>query len=76
MPFNGFEMSSGLGGPLLMIGSLPLVIVPPEVGLPVILLALRLLAAELEWQPAHTPGSPGAGSNYAAGSAQDRPPPE
>lgn len=36
-------------GALLLIASIPLIVVFPEAGIPVLLIALRLLAVEVDW---------------------------
>jgi hypothetical protein len=36
-------------GAVLFVGSIPLVVLLPELGVPILLIALRLLAVEVEW---------------------------
>jgi len=59
-------------GGVLLVASIPMIVLLPEVGIPALLIALRLLAVEADWALAPMRGPIGASRRCATGSIASR----
>jgi hypothetical protein len=59
-------------GGVLLVASIPMIVLLPEVGIPALLIALRLLAVEADWAARAYAGPIGASRRSATGSIASR----